>query len=148
MAEVLVVEDDQDIRTMLATRLERAGFGVTTAPTAVDALAAVREHRPDAVLLDVQLPGMSGLEFCRRVRADEALADILVVVATASVGPGAMAAAFEAGADEFVTKPFQLADLIDRLRSATPVRPGGTAAPTAGSPAGTASACRWRGRAA
>ena len=117
MTHVLVVEDDADIRSMLAVRMQAAGFAVSVAPDARAALSAARRHRPDVIVLDLRLPGMSGVEFCREVRADADLAGIGVVVASASVGEASVAAAYDAGADDFVTKPFSLAALLGRVRS-------------------------------
>lgn len=117
MTQVLVVEDDPDIRNMMAHRLQTAGFHVTVVPDASAALSVARRDRPDVVVLDVQLPGMNGLDFCRQVRADAELAGIGIVVATASVGEANVTAAFDAGADDFVAKPFSLAALLGRVRS-------------------------------
>jgi two-component system phosphate regulon response regulator PhoB len=117
VTQVLVVEDDADIQEMLAIRLRRAGYGVTVASDAQGGLAAARRVRPDVVLLDVLLPGMSGLELCRRIRRDERLSGIGIVVASASVGESHVAAALAAGADEFVAKPFSLAALLGRVRA-------------------------------
>lgn len=117
MTQVLVVEDDPDIRDMVALRLQAAGFRVTVAPDARAALSVARRQRPDVVVLDVQLPGMNGLDFCRELRADANLAGIGILVATASVGEANVAAAFEAGADDFVAKPFSLAALLGRVRA-------------------------------
>jgi len=117
VTHVLVVEDDPDIRSMLAARMQSAGFAVSVAPDAHTALSAARRHRPDVIVLDLRLPGMSGLEFCREVRADADLAGVGVVVASASVGEASVAEAYDAGADDFVTKPFSLAALLGRVRS-------------------------------
>jgi two-component system phosphate regulon response regulator PhoB len=114
---VLVVEDDPDIRYMLAARLRSAGMCVTVVADARAALSATRQDRPDVIVLDVRLPGMNGLDLCRELRADPDLARIGVVVVTASVGAASAAAAYEAGADDFVTKPFSLAGLLGRVRS-------------------------------
>jgi len=117
VTHVLVVEDDADIRSMLAARMQSAGFAVSVAPDARIALSAVRRRRPDVIVLDLRLPGMSGLEFCREVRADGGLAGTGIVVASASVGEANIAAAYDAGADDFVTKPFSLAALLGTVRS-------------------------------
>lgn len=117
MTHVLVVEDDADIRSMLAVRMQSAGFAVSVAPDAQIALSAVRRRKPDVIILDLRLPGMSGLEFCREVRADADLAGTGIVVASAAVGEASVAEAFAAGADQFVTKPFSLAALLGTVRS-------------------------------
>jgi DNA-binding response OmpR family regulator len=123
VTRILVVEDDPDIRSMLSARLRSAGLCVTAVPNAFAALTAVRDERPDVVVLDVRLPGRSGLDFCRDLRADPVLAGVGVVVASASVGEANVAAAYAAGADDFVAKPFSLAGLVARVRTVA----GGTA---------------------
>jgi DNA-binding response OmpR family regulator len=109
---VLLVDDDAAIREFLATLLELEGLAPRIAPGAQEALGALPET--DAVLLDVAMPGVDGLELCRRMRAAGFAGPILVV--SARPGPDLPRKAVEAGASGFVRKPFDNAELIDCLR--------------------------------
>ena len=114
---IVVAEDHDDIRYVLKRSLERAGHRVVAAADGATALAAVREHRPDLVVTDVDMPHMTGLDLCRAIRADEDLRHIPVVVASGSLIPGDRQAE-DAGASATLLKPFapaQLLALISRL---------------------------------
>jgi DNA-binding response OmpR family regulator len=113
---VLVADDDPDILTLVSLRLEKSGYGVITAKDGEEALDAVREHRPELAIVDVRMPKMDGLELIRRIRADEASKGIPVIALSARVRDANLAEGFEAGADEYVKKPFsprQLVELVD-----------------------------------
>jgi putative two-component system response regulator len=115
--EVLVVDDDATAATFLAACLEVEGCAVRTAadgPAALDLLAAAA---PDLVLLDLDLPGLGGLELCRRLKADPATRLLPVVVLTGRDAEGARRQAWELGADEYLTKPFRPAELLARCRA-------------------------------
>jgi DNA-binding response OmpR family regulator len=114
-ARVLLVDDDLEIRQFLTTLLELEGFEPVPANRAQDALALAQKLDVAAVLLDVAMPDLDGLELCRRLRAQGVRAPILVV--SARPGPDLVHRAAEAGADDFVRKPFENAELIDRIRS-------------------------------
>ncbi|GAA4971465.1 response regulator [Actinoplanes utahensis] len=114
---IVVAEDHDDIRYVLKRSLERAGHRVVAAADGATALAAVREHRPDLVVTDVDMPHMTGLDLCRAIRADDDLRHIPVVVASGSLIPGD-GLAEDAGASATLLKPFapaQLLALISRL---------------------------------
>ena len=115
-ASLLVVEDDDDLRQTLARRLSDAGYDVATAATGPDALAAVGEKVPDLVVLDVMLPGLDGIEVCRRLRADHPLLYILMLTARADELDRVVG--LEVGADDYVTKPFSLQEVVARIRAA------------------------------
>jgi putative two-component system response regulator len=115
---VLVVEDDPSNRVLLTRLLERAGYRPVTAVDGPSGLAAAFELAPDVVLLDVVLPGMDGLEICRRLRADPRTVALPVVLLTGRTSVDDVVAGLDAGADDFLAKPFHEAELLARLRSA------------------------------
>jgi DNA-binding response OmpR family regulator len=118
---VLLVDDDPEICQFLAMLLELEGFTPVSATRAEDALAAVAADPPAAVLLDVAMPDVDGLELCRRLRAEGFAAPILVL--SARPGQELPNRATDAGADEFIRKPFENADLVARLRHWIALRP-------------------------
>ena len=107
---VLIVDDMPETRRLMRRVLERARFVVTEAATGDAGLAAIREHTPDAVVLDLRLPGMSGLEVARAVRADRdpAVATTPILACSASVQPEVRREALDAGCDAFEGKPFDV----------------------------------------
>ena len=111
---LLVVEDDEPIRRLVAAIvLDEPGLHLLEAHDGAEALAAFAKVRPDVVLLDLQLPGVDGLEVCRRLKADPETAGVPVVGFSAGYNE---AGARAAGCDDFVAKPFELQDLVARLR--------------------------------
>ncbi|MFG1921706.1 response regulator transcription factor [Cryptosporangium sp. NPDC048952] len=117
MARILIVEDEPDMRELMARKLESAGHEVASTRTGAEGLAMLQSSRPDLVLLDVQLPDTSGLSFCTTVRADAELRDTLVVMISASAGQEEVDAGLAAGADDYVTKPFAPSKLIQRVEA-------------------------------
>src|SRR6202050_2131913 len=113
---ILVTDDDSDLRWVLGTTLGAMGFGVVSSPNGEQALLEVGTRRFDAVLLDVNMPGMGGIETCRRMRKKAPLLPILML--TVRDGGGDKIEAFDAGADDYITKPFSVPELAARLRSA------------------------------
>ena len=103
------------ILAMVSSRLVRAGYDVVTATRGDDALRLVEENRPRLVLLDVEMPGLDGVEVARRIRADEALAGTRIVLLTANSGESDIAAGMAAGADAYLTKPFSPQDLQSQV---------------------------------
>ncbi|GAA2877065.1 hypothetical protein Acy02nite_06860 [Actinoplanes cyaneus] len=116
---IVVAEDHDDIRYVLKRSLERAGHRVVVAADGASALAAVREHRPDLVVTDVDMPRMTGLDLCRAIRADDDLRHIPIVVASGSLMPGDSQAS-EAGASATLLKPFLPAQLLDLIAALLP----------------------------
>jgi two-component system response regulator MprA len=112
---VLVVDDDAAVRDSLARTLRFEGHQVDTARDGEEALAMVRAAEPDAMILDVSMPVLDGLEACRRLRADGVLVPVLMVTARDSVGD--RVAGLDAGADDYLVKPFALQELQARLRA-------------------------------
>lgn len=114
---VLVADDDEDILQLVSFRLERAGYTVVTAADGQQALAAAREHQPDLAVLDVMMPGLNGYEVTRQLRADEATAAIPVILLTARVQEADVSRGFEAGADDYLRKPFSPQELRSRVQA-------------------------------
>ncbi|HLX31532.1 MAG TPA: response regulator [Gaiellaceae bacterium] len=114
-ALVVVAEDDEDILRLVTRRLERDGYEVRQARDGAQALGAARDHRPALVLLDVSMPVLDGLEVLRRIRGDESLAGIRVVLLTAMAQEQDVRRAFEAGADGYIRKPFGLTELSAKV---------------------------------
>lgn len=118
-ARVVVADDDGDQRLLVEIAARRAGFEVVA--SVADAHAALERtlaELPDLVILDVSMPGMSGLDVCRAIRADPRTAGLRVVVVSAAAGDAAVVAGLEAGTDVYVAKPFRVRDLtcvISRL---------------------------------
>lgn len=113
---VIVADDDADLRELVVITARRAGLSVlATAADGDAALAAIREHRPDLAILDVSMPGLSGFDLCRAVRADRSLDETRLLLLSASVDEKAQAIGREAGADHFLPKPFSPRTLVDWL---------------------------------
>jgi DNA-binding response OmpR family regulator len=117
MTEILVVDDDRDVAQSIELALRRHEFRVTLAYSGVEALKTLHRYRPDLVILDVMMPGMSGLEVCRRMRIDPNLADLPVIFLTARGQARDRIEGFKAGADDYIGKPFILEELLLRVRA-------------------------------
>jgi len=115
---VLVVEDSDAIRSLLSILLERRGYDVQAASNGQAALEKAASGI-DLVLLDVGLPDMNGLEVCRRLRSNAATADLTIIMLTGRDHPGDVRDGLAAGADDFLTKPIDEADLMARIDRAT-----------------------------
>jgi two-component system phosphate regulon response regulator PhoB len=114
---VLIVEDEAPIRDMIRFALERADFAVSEAEDAQAARLAMAERRPDLVLLDWMLPGVSGAEFARELRRDELTAQLPVIMVTARVDADDRVRGLNLGADDYITKPFSSSELVARVRA-------------------------------
>lgn len=119
---VLVIDDDETQRHVLARLLHREGYAAQAASDGESGLRAIKDHRPQLVLLDISLPGMDGYELCRRLRGDPQTQMLPVIVLTGHNSIDDMVAALDAGADDFLAKPFQQAELFARMRSAFRLR--------------------------
>jgi two-component system KDP operon response regulator KdpE len=112
---ILVVDDEPQIRRVLRTALSSQGYEVSDARTGEDALESIREQRFDLILLDMNMPGMGGLETCRIIRGTSEIAIIMLTVHDSEQDK---VAALDAGADDYVTKPFSMPELLARIRAA------------------------------
>jgi two-component system KDP operon response regulator KdpE len=124
---ILVVDDDPQIRRVMKVTLTSQGYEVTDAMTGEAALEALRERSFDLVLLDMNMPGTSGLETCRTIRAGSEIAVIMLTVRDREADK---VAALDAGADDYVTKPFNTPELLARMRAALRRSPWATTAAT------------------
>jgi len=116
---ILVAEDDRDIAELISHYLKKAGWTAHVAAAGDQALAYLRNHPVDVVILDLMLPGMSGLDVCQALRADPATAGIPVIMLTARAEESDRIRGLELGADDYVAKPFSPNELVARVRAVT-----------------------------
>lgn len=116
MAEVLVVDDDPDIRMLIAFALEDSGYSVRQASDGADALAALEQRVPDAMVLDVMMPGLDGFGVLKGMRQRNLAPDTRVVILTCKTEERDHLRGWELGADEYLTKPFDPEELVLRVR--------------------------------
>ena len=116
-ARILIVEDDPDIAELVARYLEKAGFTTERAATGRAALAAIATRLPDAVVLDLMLPHVDGLEVCRVVRGNESTAGLPIIMLTARADESERIVGLELGADDYLAKPFSPNELVARVRA-------------------------------
>lgn len=116
-AKVLVVEDEEPLSLLLQYNLKAEGFDVDVAQDGEEAQLAVDEEAPDLIVLDWMLPGISGLELCRRLRSARATRNIPILLLTARGEEGDRIRGLNTGADDYVTKPFSVPELIARVRA-------------------------------
>jgi two-component system response regulator MtrA len=115
MAKIVVADDDADIRDLVVFKLQQSGHEVVAVGDGAAAVEAVRVNLPDLVVLDVMMPGMSGIEACRALRLDAEMAAIPVILLTARAQEADIAEGFSAGADDYVVKPFSPRELASRV---------------------------------
>jgi len=125
MGHILAVDDDEPVLRSVKRVLENAGFTVRTASNGQEALDQITRERPDLVVLDIIMPGMDGLEVCRRIRADPFIARLPILFLTAKGRPNDVAQGLDAGGDDFLTKPFEVVELPARVRALLRRAPGG-----------------------
>ncbi|CAN5711893.1 response regulator [soil metagenome] len=113
--EILIVEDDEVIMGTLAYNLSREGFEVSQSTMGADALRTARKLRPDLILLDIMLPGESGIEVCEHIREGDQ--EVVIIMITAKDAEEDKVRGFEVGADDYVTKPFGMKELIARINA-------------------------------
>jgi phosphate regulon transcriptional regulator PhoB len=116
-ARILAVDDEPDLLELVRVGLTQAGYIVETAGSGNEALAALRRAPPDLILLDVMLPDLSGTELCSRIRADQRLAAVPIIMLTAKSEEIDRVVGLEVGADDYVTKPFSPRELALRVRA-------------------------------
>jgi DNA-binding response OmpR family regulator len=120
---VLVADDEEDIRALVAFRLRRAGYDVITAADGGEALTLATTRRPDLIVLDMMMPKATGLEVTRSLREQDSTRDIPVILLTARAQEADVASGFAAGADDYVKKPFSPMDLQLRVQALLERRP-------------------------
>jgi DNA-binding response OmpR family regulator len=116
-ARVLVADDDRDIRDLVAFKLSQAGYDVETAEDGAQALARVRSAPPALVVLDVMMPGLSGMDVARQLRADAQTASLPIIMLTAKAQEADVESGFAVGVDDYVIKPFSPRELLSRVRA-------------------------------
>jgi DNA-binding response OmpR family regulator len=114
---ILVADDHEDIRDLVAFRLNRAGYNVITAVDGLQAFELAKENIPDLILLDIRMPKMTGLEVTHALRQEPSTSHIPIILLTASVGEDAVSIGFDSGADDYIKKPFVLSELMARVQA-------------------------------
>lgn len=117
MARIVIADDDPDIRELVAFKLRHEGHDITDVGDGAAAVAACVEQTPDLVILDVMMPGMSGLDAAREIRADEKLRTLPIIMLTARAQESDIEQGFQAGADDYVVKPFSPRELASRVNA-------------------------------
>ena len=130
MPKILLVDDEPDILQVVALRLRTAGYEVITGRDGQEAIALVRQHQPDLVILDVMMPKLNGFQVARMIKLDKKLKDIPVFLLTARTQPSDKTTGTHVGADEYITKPFDMKVLVERINTWLAKKP----APGAGEP--------------
>lgn len=115
--QILVVDDDRNLRKIIATNLELAGYDVTAAANGEEALMALEQFQPDLVILDVMMPAMDGYEVARRIRSHPVNARVPIIMLTAKSEVEDKISGFDAGADDYITKPFGPQELLARVKA-------------------------------
>ncbi|MBC34006.1 MAG: DNA-binding response regulator [Rickettsiales bacterium] len=115
-AKILIVEDEPDIRDTLNYNFDKEGFKVLSSPNGKSALKLLEKHDPDIVILDLMLPDISGLDLCRQIKNDKKLSNTSIIMLTAKSEEVDRIVGFELGADDYVTKPFSVRELILRVK--------------------------------
>src|SRR5579864_3850565 len=114
-AIILVVDDEPQIRRVMRTTLASHGYAIKEAKSGEEALESIRSEKPDLILLDVNMPGMSGVETCREIRSSS---DVPIIMLTVRNTEKDKVKALDAGADDYVVKPFGIEELLARIRAA------------------------------
>jgi two-component system phosphate regulon response regulator PhoB len=117
MVTVLLAEDDTDIRDLVTFKLRQQGYEVRAFEDGLSALASARDDPPDLAVLDITMPGMSGLDVCRELRADPATSDVPIILLTARAQESDIETGFSVGADDYVVKPFSPRELVSRMQA-------------------------------
>ena len=117
MAKILVADDDVDIRELVEFKLSTMGHEIVAVGDGAAAVEACRADKPDLAVLDVMMPGVSGLDAIRAIRADPALADLPVILLTARAQETDVETGFDSGADDYITKPFSPRELASRVQA-------------------------------
>jgi DNA-binding response OmpR family regulator len=114
---ILVIDDEPELVKLLDYNLTKAGYLVLSAKDGENGLAAARKHSPDAIILDVMMPGLDGWEVCKRLRTDPSTSALPILMLTAKAEEGDRVLGLELGADDYVTKPFGVRELLARVKA-------------------------------
>ncbi|MEJ6588345.1 MAG: response regulator transcription factor [Crocinitomicaceae bacterium] len=114
---ILVVDDDEDIRSLLTYNIDKAGYDVDAASNGVECLEKIKKNKPNLILMDVMMPEMDGLEVCEQIKSNPTNSDILICFLTARGEDYSQIAALEAGGDDYVTKPIKPKVLLSRINA-------------------------------
>jgi len=117
MTKILIAEDEPDIRDLVAFTLRFAGYEVVTGSNGEEAVLLAKKEFPDLILLDVRMPRMTGYEACKKIKADSSLKDVPIVFLSAKGQESEIQSGMEAGAEEYLLKPFAPDQLTERVRS-------------------------------
>ncbi|QWR78042.1 response regulator [Candidatus Magnetomonas plexicatena] len=117
MRKIIVIEDEKDIAELLSYNLKKAGFSVTICYNGSEGLKTILNGFFDLVILDLMLPGTTGMEICKRVKASKRTASIPIIMLTAKSGESDKVAGLESGADDYLTKPFSIRELMARIKA-------------------------------
>ncbi|QBR91734.1 response regulator transcription factor [Nocardioides euryhalodurans] len=117
MARILVADDDVDIRELVEFKLSTMGHDIVAVGDGAAAIDACMAEKPDLAVLDVMMPGVSGLDAIRAIRAEPALADLPVILLTARAQESDVETGFDSGADDYITKPFSPRELASRVQA-------------------------------
>ncbi|MRR16997.1 MAG: response regulator [Deltaproteobacteria bacterium] len=117
MAKILIVDDEKDIADLVAYNLEKEGFDTIKAYDGGDVLKIVKTQKPDLIILDLMLPRMNGLDLCKAIRANPETAHLPIIMLTAKADEVDKIIGLEIGADDYMTKPFSVKELMARVRS-------------------------------
>jgi two-component system, OmpR family, alkaline phosphatase synthesis response regulator PhoP len=117
MSKILIVDDEQDIVELLSYNLEKEGFFTIKTYDGVSVFNIIATKKPDLIILDLMLPGMNGLDVCKKIRANPATADLPIIMLTAKGDEIDKIIGLEIGADDYMTKPFSVKELVARVRT-------------------------------
>ncbi len=115
--KILVVDDEQDLVKLICYQLEKEGYKLLSAYNGEDALSLARKERPELVILDLMLPGIDGLEVCKKLKADQALSHTAIIMLTAKGEESDITTGLKLGADDYMTKPFSPKELVARAQA-------------------------------
>jgi two-component system, OmpR family, alkaline phosphatase synthesis response regulator PhoP len=117
MTKILIIDDEKDIVELISYNLEKEGFSIIKAYDGETALRLVKLHKPDLLILDLMLPRMSGIDICKAVRNNPETANLPIIMVTAKVDESDKIIGLEIGADDYITKPFSVKELVARVRA-------------------------------
>jgi len=118
--KILIVDDEIDLLRVTAFRLKNFGYDILTASNGQEALELIRKDPPDLILLDLRIPLISGYEVCKKLKSDNKLKTIPVIIFTASVAGDLAGKMADIGADDFISKPFESQELLEKIKKLIP----------------------------